>query len=343
MKLHVQTLDRKIWRKDQLAVYLHNCCHNNTDAEIDFSPEGSCAEYLGLYRILDEFCNTTGYEKSRVTINTANMIESHNQYRIIKNVNSWYEIAAIKQWLLQTGYQATAAEPIYHFSNFISRSNWPRLWTATILDVYHSNKTLQTYHYDPIRENYNYNGYIGIDELVKHDCDLVPQAAKFITTCPRTIDVDFLKTADYSQSLYQHQNSYYPIQFPANLNLLQYYRSVFVDVVVEANVSGRCFLCTEKTWRPIVAGRPFITVSNYDFLRNLKKLGFETFSAWWDESYDDWGEGDRIRKIQEVLDTIAKWSPQQLLATLKQMQPVLDHNAAQFRKLTANQLQSVFG
>jgi hypothetical protein len=342
MTIHVQTLDRKIWRKDLLAVYLYECWHDDQNIDIDFSPEGSCAEYLGLYRMLDDFCTKTGYQKNRITISTANMIENHAEYRIVKDAESWYEIAEINQWLHSHNYCPETRGLRYHFSNFISRSNWPRLWTATILDHYHSDKTLQTYHYDVNRENYNYNGYIGIDELMKHQCDLVPQAAKFITTCPRTIDLDFLKTADYSNSLYQHTASYYPIQSPANLNLLQYYQHIFVDVVVEANVSGNCFLCTEKTWRPIVAGRPFITVSNYNFLRNLKRLGFKTFDQWWDESYDDWGEQDRIKKIQVILDEISSWSLTKLETVLHQMKPTLDHNSALFQKLTASTVQATF-
>ena len=332
MTIKVQTLDRKIWRRDLVISYLHNCVNNNTDAVIDFGPEGSCAESLGMYRLLDDFCTRTGYKKNRITIRTANMLERHDHYQISQDSRYWYEVEEINAWLKGKTIDS-GTSPNLHFANFTSRSNWPRLWIATILDQHYKNKTLQTYHYDPARENYNYNGYIGLDDLVRHNCDCVSQAAEFVSTCPRTIDVDFLKTQDYSRSAFQHENSYYPIQHPANLNLLQYYHSIFVDIVVEPNISGTCFLCTEKIWRPIIARRPFIVMSNFNYLYNFKKLGFKTFNEFWDESYDGFAEEDRVRAIQQVLEEIALWDINKLHATLLEMSNILEHNYQTFLSL----------
>lgn len=341
MTLHVQTLDRKIWRKDLLLSYLTKCWHDDCDAIIDFFPEGSCAEYLGLYRLLDEFCENHGYDKSRIMIKTANMVENHAQYQIEKNARSWYEINQIQRWLSRNTID-TSTDIKYHFANFTSRSNWARLWIATVLDSDYPDKTVQTYHYDPRRENYNYNGYIGLDDLVRYHCDRLPAAARFISKCPRHIDLDFLKSSDYSQSIFQHPNSYYPIQFPANLNLLNFYKNIFVDIVVEANVSGNCFLCTEKTWRPVLAKRPFIIMSNFDFLKNFQKLGFKTFDRWWPEDYDDWAEGKRIQKIQNILKEISSWSLHRLETVLAEMKPILDHNFITFNSLTTDEIRQVF-
>jgi len=43
---------------------------------------------------------------------------------------------------------------------------------------------------------------------------------------------------------------------------------------------------TEKTYRPIAMGHPFIVLSNNKSLEMLHFLGFETFGTLWDESYD---------------------------------------------------------
>jgi hypothetical protein len=341
MSLTIQTLDRKIWRKDKVIAYLYQCLTLNTLALLDFMPEGSCCEALGLYRLLDDFCQSTGYPKSNITIMTANMLEHHSEYHIKKQSEYWYEIGEHKNWLQSNNINVTT-NITKHFANFTSRSNWARLWLATIINKKFSHTTLQTYHYDPQRENYNLNGYLGLDDLFRFGCDIVPDAATFLIDCPKTIDIDFLKTCDTSNSFFQHAQSYYPIQYPANLNLLQYYSDIFVDVFTEANVSGNCFLATEKTWRPIIAQRPFIVLSNVGFLENLKKLGFKTFNKYWDEQYDSYSDGGRITQIETVLDTISSWPIEHCKEILEDMQPILKHNFECYNQLTTDQISKIF-
>jgi hypothetical protein len=341
--IHVQTLDRKIWDKDSISAYLQRCAHADVDAVIDFSPEGSSAEALGMYRLLDRFCDLTGYKKSRITIRTGNVVEQHPEYNIERNPEYWYEIAQIQLWLDGKTIQ-TGTTPSKHFANFISRSNWFRLWTATILSSKFGDKTLQTYHYDPLRENYNFNGHIGIDDLFRRGCDVISEAVEFVQSCPRTIDLDYLADlTNSSSSVFQHTDSYYPIQHPSNLNLLQYYNDIFVDVVVEPNISGSCFLVTEKLWRPIVARRPFIVVSNAEYLMNLRKLGFKTFDAWWNEDYDWAHNGNRIKKIDELLTELAQWSTEELEAKLIDMSETLEHNYETFVNLKYDKIRNAFG
>lgn len=337
--IHVQTLDRKIWRKDLLLVYLYDCCRNNTDAVIDFSPEGSCCESLGLYKLFDEFCNNTGYTKNRITIKTANMIEKHDEYVISKQPSYWYEIREIQQWLKNKNLDITYI-PTKHFANFSSRSNWYRLWVATLLHTYYKEKTIQTYHYDPNKENYNANGYVGVDDLFRYGCDLINETVNFLQECPKTIDIEYLQNLENCKnSVFQYKNSYYPIQHPSNLNLLQYYNDIFVDIVCEPNISGNCFLVTEKLWRAVVAHRPFIIVSNANYLKNLQKLGFKTFNNWWSEEYDMYGDSTRICKIQSLLLNISRWNETTLHKILREMDATLAHNFQVFLSLSHEKIK----
>ena len=347
MKLHVQTLDRKIWRRDKIATYIQQCANNEVDAVIDFCPEGSCAAGIGLYRLLDELCEKFHYDKKRITICTANMLEHHLEYKIKRVSSYWYEINILQDWAKDKTI-LTGTHPTQHFANFTNRSNWFRLWIATILNKFYPGKTLQTYHYDPERENLNANGYIGLDDLVKYRCNLVSDAVQFIETCPRTIDIDYLKSIDYSKVKgFQHTDengnrTYYPISHPANLNLLQYYNNIFIDIVVEPNITGNCFLVTEKLWRCILARRPFIVVSNVGYLANLQRLGFKTFNNFWDESYDNSGVQHRIKDVQSLLAVISEWDIDRLHTTLEEMQDTLDHNYNLFMTLTFEKIDQVF-
>lgn len=326
MTISVGTLDRKIWSKDLILIYLYDCFKNNTKAVIDMLPEGSCANELGLYKLLDQFCETTGYSKSRITIKTANMLERHPEYIIKRESGSWYEVDAIHRWLCDKTIE-TGNTPTKHFANFSSRTNWSRLWIATILDTYFKDKTLQTYHYDSTTNNYNPNRYTGLDDLLRFDCKLYVEAAEFIKTCPRVLDI-----ARISE----------PIQHPENLKLLNYYGDIFVDIVVEPNVSGNCFLVTEKLWRPILARRPFIVMSNSNYLKNLHKLGFKTFNNFWSEGYDDLSEADRIHTIHQILNNLSEYTLDQLHQLLIDMEDILDHNYKNFVELTNHKIDRAF-
>lgn len=342
MALSVGALDSKLWSKDMIAEYLYECFVKGMSAEIDLTPEGFSADALGLYSLLDKFCSCTGYAKHNITIKTGNMIESHKHYVICRDSNSWYEISKIQEWLRGKEINS-GTTPSLHFSNFISRTHWSRLWIATILDTYYRDKTLQTYHYDLEHNNYNPNRYTGIDDLIKHGCKLYVEAAKFINSCPKTIDIDFLKNLNNTKnSVFQHENSYYPIQHPSNLNILQYYNHIFVDVVVETTFSGRGFFVSEKTWRPIIAQRPFIAISNGNFLRNLRKLGFQTFDSIWSEDYDKLSGADRINAVHQLLDQISHWSNNELETKLINIKDILAHNKNVFISLNTNKINEVF-
>lgn len=341
LRISVQTQDRKIYRKDKLTAALCEAARQDRDLVVDFLPEGSCAEQLGLYRLLDEFCELLTYDRSRVTIRTANMLEYHPQYKILRCPEFWYEIQQVQEWhrsnLIDTGIN-----PVRHFGCFVSRTTWARLWISSYLNRYHPEKTLQTYHYDRQRQNYNGNGYVGLDDLFKFDCDIIPECAKFLTTCPRTVDLDFLQTADTSQSIFQHPGSYYPIQVPANLNLINFYHDIFVDIVTEPNISGNNFLVTEKLWRCIIARRPFMVLATGNYLYNLRKLGFRTFGGWWSEDYDGQTDQTRISMMLKLIDEIAQHSLADCGRILNEMSVVLDHNLKTFMSLDLEKLRSVF-
>jgi hypothetical protein len=61
---------------------------------------------------------------------------------------------------------------------------------------------------------------------------------------------------------------------------------------------------TEKTWRVILCKRPFIAASTPYFLKELKQLGFKTFSPFIDESYDNIEDNDN--RVSTLLNEIKR-------------------------------------
>ena len=73
--------------------------------------------------------------------------------------------------------------------------------------------------------------------------------------------------------------------------------------------------------------QPFMIFGEPHTLRELKRLGFETFSEWIDESYDDEENYTfRMKKYFEEVHRISKLSIDEMLQMYDEMNWVLDHN-----------------
>jgi hypothetical protein len=127
---------------------------------------------------------------------------------------------------------------------------------------------------------------------------------------------------DYDSS-YKNFEDNYSIEF-ADTELHQ---RAFLHVITETifdyphNANG------EKTMKSIASFRPFVIVGVPNSLRDLKNLGFKTFSSWWSEDYDQIEDPtERIYAVYDIIKWICSIEPDQLKAMLVEMQPVLEHN-----------------
>jgi len=105
-----------------------------------------------------------------------------------------------------------------------------------------------------------------------------------------------------------------------NRSLLDYYNQFNIELVCETYTKGTTFFPTEKTVRPIMAAKPVLIYGPIDFLKELRNMGFKTYSELWSEDYDNF-EGparwDRIKKIITYIISLEKHRQQQLLEHAK--------------------------
>jgi len=73
-------------------------------------------------------------------------------------------------------------------------------------------------------------------------------------------------------------------------------------LVTETVATGRRHHLTEKTFKPIAMGMPFVIVGTQGSLKYLRSYGFRTFGDLWDESYDD--EPDDSRRIEKIAQVL---------------------------------------
>lgn len=126
------------------------------------------------------------------------------------------------------------------------------------------------------------------------------------------------------------RDQYLP-EYNTNLSLLGHYHRFDIEIVCEAYCRGPCFFPTEKTVRPLLFRKPIMVYGPRHFLRNLRSLGFITWSSIWDESYDELEGLSRWLAMRAQIDLLATRSDfSQLLAD---MQAILIHNQQLAREI----------
>jgi len=95
-------------------------------------------------------------------------------------------------------------------------------------------------------------------------------------------------------------------------------------LVTETVATGRRHHLTEKTFKPIAMGMPFIIVGTQGSLQYLRSYGFQTFGDLWDESYDNEPDDHlRIEKIAKVLQQLETSDRQ---AIFESARAIVQHN-----------------
>lgn len=106
-----------------------------------------------------------------------------------------------------------------------------------------------------------------------------------------------------------------------------YYQNSLISLVTETNFYNNEVTLTEKSFKPLKEKHPFILVGVPGCLQGLRDLGYRTFSEFWDESYDTITDPlPRMRKIDEILQYIGSWTPEQILDFKRRVKPIVEHN-----------------
>lgn len=98
-------------------------------------------------------------------------------------------------------------------------------------------------------------------------------------------------------------------------------------LVTETVATERRHHLTEKTFKPIALGMPFVIVGTHGSLRYLRSYGFKTFGDIWDESYDDEpNDQQRYKKIAALLKQLDNTDTDQKNALFNSAKAIVQHN-----------------
>lgn len=326
--IKLPNIDGKIWDIEQKIIDIVSEISTHGSCKISLNQEGPCAQSLGLYDLLDHVCESFSVKKDRFEIITCNQLEFHPEYRItiqpplyINETQEFYR--ANHDRLIDKSF-----DDIKPVGIFIGRSNFLRLELASAIDRDYQDRAALTFHYDSNLEFHR--PHCGIEDLIKHGYtkDQVSNALDFLFRCPKK----FLE-----------EKISYPILTPGHLDICQYYRGFFCEIVCETYFTGNSFYPTEKIWRPLLMKTPFIVQGPMYYLDNLKRLGFKTFDQWWDEGHQHDPYDYQPVAILEIVKQLMSLSPNELHQRYIDMLPTLQHNHDRFVELRQEDFSTVFG
>ena len=85
------------------------------------------------------------------------------------------------------------------------------------------------------------------------------------------------------------------------------YRDTYFSLVTETVFNYPYSFRTEKIWKPIAVGHPWIAVASSGFYRDIRNMGFQTFSHVLDESFDAIDNSqDRIERIATIVEDLCQ-------------------------------------
>ena len=113
-----------------------------------------------------------------------------------------------------------------------------------------------------------------------------------------------------------------------------FYQTSFGSVVCETYIDENWDpYLSEKIFKPLAYGHPFMVHSSAGALRLLQQMGFETFPEIFDESYDDIESPQlRFEHILREIQRICDLSLDDLQNLYRKLIPKLKHNQDVFRK-----------
>lgn len=198
--------------------------------------------------------------------------------------------------------------------------------------------------FNPTKLNYLYLNYnrqsrfhriCMLTKLLKHD--LFDKGMNSFNTMGKTVNNVMYGLDRFEQGLAEYGRQLFELapifvdtdnsNITSSVGDLSNYNDTFISLITETLVEPGTLFCSEKTWRSIIVGHPFMILGSTNALKYLKSQGFKTFSNWIDESYDDYDDLDKkVNIILSNLERFSKMSLDELKAIRDEMKPILIHN-----------------
>jgi hypothetical protein len=262
--------------------------------------DGFSYEENGLYTILDNLCNYWNYDKSKITLESNNWGEAHNQYNVKQSAYSIDFLAFNKEHVVKSWNKEKT------YGLFLGRGSSERIYSIVKHQQFkYSNQGLTSFHHNfddiPINQT--------VAKASKHTGLLIDELLKIKPYS----DIDQLR----SIPIISPYNSLSDVWTPT-------YEKIAIEIVCETTLWPTAFQITEKTLRPIYFQRPFLILGPKDYLKKLNSIGFKTFNDIIPWYYDRFERYIRIDNIFQILSDLIE--TQQFEVILRECHDDIIHN-----------------
>lgn len=241
-----------LMKTELLACKIIECIKANEDIVLR-TKEGKSCYANGLFNFLDNICNYYNFPKNKITIETNNWSEKHDEYNIIK-APFHYELSLFYKENKVVPYNGNK-----YYGLFIGRADYNRIRSI----VLHKRLNEKI----PSLSSFNHN---------------------FITDSAEQDIYRTLITTDTTASEIKNLTPYSdigniikpPIIFPHSFygsHWENIYQNIAIEIICETTLYPNSFHMTEKTFRPIYYRRPFILIGADGIIKKMQDLGFKTF------------------------------------------------------------------
>jgi hypothetical protein len=116
-----------------------------------------------------------------------------------------------------------------------------------------------------------------------------------------------------------------------------------INIVTETSFINKELFISEKVLKPILMYQPFIVLSSYKYLNQLKKYGYKTFSDFWDESYDDIEDSKlRLKVVLELIRELNSKSIEELNELYQKTKDICIYNRRLHDSMELDSLPQIF-
>jgi hypothetical protein len=268
------------------------------------------------------FCNQSHINYLQELTNNLNI---HNDYILLHSERNSKEL---------DHYIKSGAIPVYYFSHALISRDWFRY---AKIDPLINKKTIK-------KEFLVYQrAWSGTREYRLKFSELLVNTGLHQNCLTKFNPVDVTGTSytdhQCSNPQFELQNKNLEKYFPKN-NIssdasadytIEDYNQTGIEVVLETLFDDQRWHLTEKTFRPIACGQPFVLAAAAGSLEYVKSYGFKTFGNYIDESYDTISDPlQRLHAIINTMQQIANLPENKKTQLFLKLQTIADHNRQLF-------------
>ena len=251
--------------------------------------------------IIDCLSRVSGLPPSRILVKTRNRTLTHSKATVVVlEDREFFSISRMVAKEISTQEFKYNHDPKL-FGALFGRCSFPRLDLAYYLDTFYHDQSVITFH----------------------------ASQRHVEGCVSGMEIAFGKHLEWAKAwqnpegVIARQDERGGVDMYENLRTWpELWGRYFIDLVVETDYHNT-WAWTEKTWKCLISGKPFIHMAGPGSLSEMRSMGFKTFDPWIRETYDlesnAWRRLDLIKKEIDRLALLDKSQQESTVAELLQI------------------------